>query len=54
MWYTGYVGPGMLTAAVAGSVFASPPPRSILAAIRAISDGSSGTDFDFILNNDYM
>ena len=32
----GYVGRGMLTAAVAGAVFASPPPASILAALRAI------------------
>ena len=34
--HAGYVGPGMLTAAVAGAVFASPPPGSILAALRAI------------------
>jgi dihydroxyacetone kinase len=33
---TGYVGHGMLTAAVAGGVFASPPPGSILAGLRAI------------------
>ena len=33
----GFVGSGMLTAAVAGSVFASPPPNDILAAIRAVS-----------------
>lgn len=32
----GYVGRGMLTAAVAGGVFASPPPSSILAALTAI------------------
>ncbi len=32
----GYVGHGMLTAAVAGGVFASPPVASILAALRAI------------------
>ena len=32
----GYVGRGMLTAAVAGAVFASPPPASIFAALRAI------------------
>jgi dihydroxyacetone kinase len=35
--HAGYVGRGMLTGAVAGSVFASPPPDSILAALRAIS-----------------
>ena len=32
----GYVGQSMLTAAVSGAVFASPPPGSILAALRAI------------------
>ncbi|XP_033735485.1 triokinase/FMN cyclase-like isoform X1 [Pecten maximus] len=41
--HAGYVGPGMLTAAVAGSVFASPPPYSILAGIKAVSaPGSAG------------
>ncbi len=30
----GYVGHGMLSAAVCGSVFASPPPNTILAGIR--------------------
>lgn len=34
--HAGYVGKGMLTAAVAGGVFASPPVSSILAALRAI------------------
>ena len=34
--HAGYVGQCMLTAAVSGAVFASPPPGSILAAIRAI------------------
>ena len=38
----GFVGQGMLTAAVAGSIFASPPPLDILAAIEA-SKSSSGT-----------
>lgn len=33
---TGYVGAGMLSAAVAGGVFASPPPASILAAILTL------------------
>ena len=33
---SGYVGLGMLSAVVAGAVFASPPPTSILAALRAI------------------
>ncbi|KAF3320530.1 putative 3,4-dihydroxy-2-butanone kinase [Carex littledalei] len=35
--HAGYVGPGMLTAAVSGDVFASPPVDSILAAIRAVT-----------------
>ncbi|XP_077401110.1 triokinase/FMN cyclase [Vanacampus margaritifer] len=39
----GYVGAGMLSAAVAGAVFASPPPASILAAILCLhSAGASG------------
>jgi len=33
--HAGYVGQGMLTAAVAGDVFTSPPPDAVLAAIRA-------------------
>jgi len=33
--HSGYVGLGMLTAAVAGDVFKSPDPDSVLAAIRA-------------------
>ena len=35
----GYVGQAMLSAAVAGDVFASPPPGTILAAIRYIEAG---------------
>lgn len=38
----GFVGRGMLTAAVAGSVFASPPTSSIVAAVKAVS-GPAGT-----------
>uniref|UniRef100_A0A8C6LSY6 Triokinase/FMN cyclase n=1 Tax=Nothobranchius furzeri TaxID=105023 RepID=A0A8C6LSY6_NOTFU len=39
----GYIGAGMLSAAVAGGVFASPPPTSILAAILALHKaGASG------------
>ena len=34
--HAGYVGPGMLAAAVAGDVFTSPPPDAVLAAIRAV------------------
>ena len=37
----GYVGRGMLTAAVAGDVFASPPAEAVLAAIRAVC-GAAG------------
>ena len=32
--HAGFVGKGMLTGAVAGAVFASPPTDSILAALR--------------------
>ncbi|CAJ1085811.1 triokinase/FMN cyclase [Xyrichtys novacula] len=39
----GYIGAGMLSAAVAGGVFASPPPASILAAILSLhGSGASG------------
>uniref|UniRef100_A0A3P9MHQ3 Triokinase/FMN cyclase n=1 Tax=Oryzias latipes TaxID=8090 RepID=A0A3P9MHQ3_ORYLA len=39
----GYIGAGMLSAAVAGAVFASPPPASILAAILCMHNaGASG------------
>src|SRR5215210_1319601 len=33
--HAGYVGRGMLSAAVAGDVFTSPPPDAVLAAVRA-------------------
>ena len=35
--HAGYVGEGMLTAAVCGDVFTSPPTESVLAAIRAVA-----------------
>ena len=35
--HAGYVGPGLLTAAVAGDVFTSPPVDAVLAAIRAVA-----------------
>jgi dihydroxyacetone kinase len=35
--HAGYVGPGMLTAAVVGDVFTSPSVDAVLAAIRAVS-----------------
>ena len=40
--HAGFVGKGMLTAAVAGAIFASPPTKSILAAIRAVGKGNEG------------
>ncbi|KAF7706318.1 triokinase/FMN cyclase [Silurus meridionalis] len=41
--HAGYIGRGMLSAAVAGAVFSSPPPGSILAAIMALwQSGASG------------
>ena len=40
--HAGFVGKGMLTAAVAGAVFTSPPTKSILAAIRAVGKDNSG------------
>ncbi len=36
--FAGYVGKGCLAAAIAGSVFASPPPTSILAAIMTVAE----------------
>ena len=38
----GYIGDGMLSGGVAGSVFASPPTASILAAIRAVAKNNKG------------
>ena len=35
--FSGYVGRGCLSAAVAGSVFASPPPTAILAALMTLA-----------------
>lgn len=40
--HAGFVGKGMLTAAVAGAVFTSPPTKSIIAAIRAVGLGNRG------------
>ncbi|KAM7366533.1 hypothetical protein PAMP_015968 [Pampus punctatissimus] len=41
--HAGYVGAGMLSAAVAGAVFASPPPASVLAAVLCLHNaGASG------------
>src|SRR5262245_32922021 len=40
--HAGYVGDGLLTAAVAGDVFTSPSVDAVLAAIRAVT-GAAGT-----------
>ena len=40
--FIGYVGRGMLSAAVAGSVFTSPPPQGILTGLRAIAKDNKG------------
>ncbi len=37
--HAGFVGPGMLTAAVAGEIFASPSVEAVLAAILAVTGG---------------
>ena len=39
----GFVGEGLLSAAVSGSIFASPPAGHILAAIRAANSSDNGT-----------
>ena len=46
----GYVGHGMLTAAVAGDVFASPSIGSILAAVREIGRGNCGGVLMIVMN----
>merc|ERR1719245_2256716 len=46
----GYIGQGMLTGGVAGSVFASPPTASILAAIRAVARDSSAGVLVLVIN----
>jgi hypothetical protein len=40
--FEGFVGAGMLSAAVAGSVFASPPARNVLHAIHCVARGNKG------------
>lgn len=46
----GFVGKGMLTAAVAGSIFTSPPTKSILAAVRAVGKNNSGGTLIIVKN----
>ena len=38
--FAGYVGKGFMSSAVAGSVFASPPPKAILAGILKLAEFS--------------
>ena len=40
---TGYVGEGMMSAAVHGSLFAAPSSNTILAALRAVGSHHPGT-----------
>ncbi|PIO72534.1 DAK1 domain protein [Teladorsagia circumcincta] len=44
----GYIGPGMLTAAVSGNVFASPPSRHVSAALNSTT--TKGGSILFIIN----
>lgn len=46
----GYVGKGMMSAAVAGSVFASPPTKNVLHAIRCVTQGNKAGTVVFIAN----
>jgi len=46
----GYIGAGMLSAGVAGSVFASPPTSSILEAIRAIATDNPAGALVLVIN----
>jgi len=46
----GYIGSGMLTAGVAGSVFASPPTTSILEGIRAIAKDNKAGALIIVIN----
>ena len=39
----GFVGRGMLSGAVSGSIFASPPPAAILAALRYVGEHKTKT-----------
>ncbi|KAL3873111.1 hypothetical protein ACJMK2_036268 [Sinanodonta woodiana] len=45
-----YVGQGMLSAAVAGSIFTSPPPQSILTGIRTIAKGNQAGSLVIVKN----
>ena len=43
----------MLSAAVVGAVFASPPPSSILAAIRTVGKGNCGKNIINVITLNY-
>jgi triose/dihydroxyacetone kinase / FAD-AMP lyase (cyclizing) len=47
--HAGWVGPGMLSAAVCGGIFASPSVHSILAAIRAVAAAAPSTSTSVLL-----
>ena len=46
----GFVGTGMLSAAVSGAVFTSPPTKSVLAALRAVGRGNCGGTLLIVTN----
>ncbi|OPL33790.1 hypothetical protein AM593_09867, partial [Mytilus galloprovincialis] len=48
--HAGFVGKGMLSGSVAGAVFTSPPPQSILACLRAVAKKNSGGTVVIIKN----
>ena len=45
--FKGFVGHGMLSGSVAGAVFTSPPPQSILACLRAVTKKNAGRKIVF-------
>ncbi|KAK3748817.1 hypothetical protein RRG08_065324 [Elysia crispata] len=49
--HAGFVGKGMLTASACGSVFASPPPLCIMAAINAVCQQKPGCDIIMVVTN---
>ncbi|RUS81363.1 hypothetical protein EGW08_010861 [Elysia chlorotica] len=49
--HAGFVAKGMLTAAACGSVFASPPPLCIMAAINAVCQQKTGCDIIMVVTN---
>ncbi|XP_063426264.1 triokinase/FMN cyclase-like isoform X1 [Mytilus trossulus] len=48
--HAGFVGKGMLSGSVAGAVFTSPPPQSILACLRAVAKKNAGGTVVIIKN----